>query len=106
MKQLTDENFKEHTQDGVHVIDLWANWCGPCKMYGPIFEGVAKSFDGEGDVALYKVDIDTVPGLSTELGITSVPATVFIKDGEVVETLTGVQMANALTEAITNLRDS
>ena len=105
MTELTDENFTNVLEDGVHVIDFWANWCGPCKMYGPIFTGVAESFKDDDTIHMHKADIDSVPGIATQLGITAVPSTVFIKDGEVIKTVSGVQMANDLTEAITTLRD-
>jgi len=74
-------------------------------MYGPIFEGVAKSFEDDNDVELYKADVDNTQLTAGGMGVTAVPSTVFIKDGEVVKTVSGVQMANDLIEAINTLKD-
>ena len=104
MLNLTDENFKDMTSKGVHVVDVWATWCGPCKMYGPIFEGVSKTFDDD-NVSFHTMNIDTAQKTASGLDITSVPSTIFIKDGGVVKSVSGLQMGAVLTKAVETLRD-
>ena len=103
MTELTDENFTNVIEDGVHVIDFWATWCGPCKMYGPIFTGVAESFKDDDTIHMHKADIDSVPGIATQLGITAVPSTVFIKDGEVVDKQVGSVPKQVLVNKLESL---
>jgi len=82
--QITDANYAELVggSDKLAVIDFWAEWCGPCKMLGPIVEDLAK--DNEGKAIVGKLDVDNNPELSMKFGITSIPAVLFIKNGEVV----------------------
>lgn len=90
MQNLTDDQFKENIENGITVIDVWATWCGPCRMLGPIFENVSKNFEGDDSVSFYKANVDETPELAKEFGVTSVPTILFIKDGELVDTLVGV----------------
>ena len=80
--QITDANYAELVggSDKLAVIDFWAEWCGPCKMLGPIVEDLAK--DNDGKVIIGKLDVDNNPELSMKFGITSIPAVLFIKDGK------------------------
>lgn len=105
MNILTDETYQETIKSGITIIDFWATWCGPCKMYGPIFESVSKEFEDDDNINFYKMDVDSAQATAIELGIISVPATVFIRDGVVVKKVAGLQMANVLSEAVKTLRD-
>jgi thioredoxin 1 len=83
--EITDSNFKEVVleSDKLTVIDFWAEWCGPCRAIGPVIEELSKDYDGK--VNIGKVNVDVNPDLSMNYGITSIPAILFIKNGEVVD---------------------
>jgi thioredoxin 1 len=89
--ELTDANFQEKvlSSDKLTVIDFWAEWCGPCRAIGPVMEELSKEYNGKVNVG--KVNVDHNPQLSVNYGITSIPAILFIKGGNVVDKLVGAQ---------------
>ncbi len=89
--ELTDANFQAEVLDSdkLTVIDFWAEWCGPCRAIGPVIEELAKDY--EGTVKVGKVNVDHNPQVSTNYGITSIPAILFVKNGQVVDKLVGAQ---------------
>lgn len=88
--ELTDKNFKEMAVDinGVAVIDFWAEWCGPCRMIGPIIEELHHEYAGK--VVIGKVDVDSNPEVSMKYGIRNIPTVLFLKNGEIVDKQVGV----------------
>lgn len=90
-KEFTDSNFKEKVLDSdkLSVIDFWAEWCGPCRAIGPVIEELATEYDGR--VNIGKVNVDHNPQISMDYGITSIPAILFVKGGQVVDKLVGAQ---------------
>ena len=70
-------------------VDFWAEWCGPCRAIGPVIDELSKEYDGK--VNIGKVNVDENPQISMNYGITSIPAILFIKDGQVVDKLVGAQ---------------
>ncbi len=88
--ELTDKNFKEMAVDinGVAVIDFWAEWCGPCRMIGPIIEELHHEYAGK--VVVGKVDVDSNPEVSMKYGIRNIPTVLFLKDGKIVDKQVGV----------------
>jgi len=89
--EITDANFQEKvlSSDKLTVIDFWAEWCGPCRAIGPVIEELSKEYDGK--VNIGKENVYHNPKLSINYGITSIPAILFVKNGEVVDKLVGAQ---------------
>lgn len=90
-KEFNDSNFQAEVLDSnqLSMIDFWAEWCGPCRAIGPVVEELSREFEGK--VNIGKVNVDHNPQLSMNYGITSIPAILFIKNGQVVDKLVGAQ---------------
>ena len=90
-KEFNDANFQSEvlTSNKLSVVDFWAEWCGPCRAIGPIIEDLSKEYDGKVNVG--KVNVDNNPQISMNYGITSIPAILFFKNGEVVDKIVGAQ---------------
>ncbi len=90
-KEFTDSNFKSDVLESskLTVVDFWAEWCGPCRAIGPVIEELSKEYDGKANIG--KLNVDHNPEVSMNYGITSIPAILFIKDGQVVDKLVGAQ---------------
>ncbi len=86
---ITDANFDEVVlkSDKPVLIDFWAEWCGPCRMVGPIVEEIAKEYDGKAIVG--KVDVDSNPNISMNYGIRNIPTLLFFKGGQIVDKQVG-----------------
>ncbi len=98
--QFTDVNFQETAIDnqGVTVVDFWAEWCGPCRMIGPIIDQLSEELKGK--VLVGKVDVDSNPNVSTKYGVRSIPTILILKNGEVVDKHVGVATKDALLAKI------
>lgn len=97
---LTDANFETEVlnADKLSVVDFWAPWCGPCLALGPTIEALSKEYEGR--VNIGKVNVDENPQLSVNYGITSIPAVLFIKNGQVVDKQIGAAPKNAFEKKI------
>ena len=98
--ELTDTNFQSTVidSDKLTFVDFWAEWCGPCRAIGPVVEELAKEYDGKVNVG--KVNVDQNPNLSVNYGITSIPAILFIKGGQVVDKQIGAVPKSVLEKKI------
>ncbi|WP_299280131.1 thioredoxin [uncultured Georgenia sp.] len=88
-------------QDGIVLVDWWASWCGPCRMFAPVYEKAAETHE---DIVFAKVDTEAEQGLSGEAGITSIPTLMAFRDGILVFSQPGALPATALEEVITAVR--
>lgn len=87
--EVTDANFEEIVlkSDKPVLVDFWAEWCGPCRMVGPIVSELAKDY---GDKAVItKMDVDSNPATSVKFGIRNIPTILFFKNGEIVDKQVG-----------------
>ena len=88
--EITDENIKELINSGKPVvIDFWAEWCGPCRMLGPVMEELATDNAGK-KVQIVKVNVDEQPELAGAFRIQSIPAVFFVQNGQMVHQVIGV----------------
>jgi thioredoxin 1 len=101
--EFTDANFQTEVIDSkqLTVIDFWAEWCGPCRAIGPVIEELSKEYEGK--VKIGKVNVDVNPNVSTNYGITSIPAILFIKDGKIVDKQIGAVPKSVLDKKIVAL---
>jgi len=105
---VTDATFETEVIQRSHtstvVVDLWAEWCGPCKTLGPILERVCEATNGQ--VVLAKVDVYTNPGISQAFQVQSIPAVYAFRDGQVVDNFTGAVPETVVQQFVDSLRPS
>ena len=88
--EITDSNFEELVMKSEKpvLVDFWAEWCGPCRMVGPVVEEIANEMQGQALVG--KLDVDSNPQVASQYGIRSIPTLLVFKNGQVVEKQVGV----------------
>lgn len=101
---FTDQNFTKEVLESTTLVlvDLWAPWCGPCRMLGPIVEELAKEYAGKG-ITIGKLNVDENPETATKYHVMSIPTLLFFKDGAVEEQMVGVQTKEVLKKKIEEL---
>ncbi len=95
---VTDANFATEIEgaSGLSVVDFWAEWCGPCRMVGPIVDQLAAEYAGK--VKVTKLDVDSSPKTAMKYGVRSIPTILFFKDGKKVDQVIGFAPKPALEQ--------
>ena len=97
--ELNDSNFDEAIKgDKPVLVDFWAEWCGPCKMIGPVVEELAGEYEGKAVVA--KVNVDENPEVAGRFGIRSIPTLLVFKGGEIVDKQVGAVPKSVLAQKL------
>lgn len=97
--EVTDANFEELVNSGKPmVIDFWAEWCGPCRMVGPIIDELATEYEGK--VTIGKMDVDNNNDVVAQFGIRNIPTVLFFKDGKMVDKQVGAAQKSAFVAKI------
>lgn len=102
MKIISNEQFEQEVLNSTNpvFVDFWATWCGPCNVMVPIFEEVAKEFEGKVDFV--KVDLDQNKELATKYNVRSIPAFIIFQNGKVLSQRSGILSKEALRKYIQN----
>lgn len=102
--ELNNENYDEFVKDGIVLVDIWATWCGPCKMISPIVDEISSDYVDR--IKVGKCDADANRDKVMDLGVRNIPTIFFYKDGQIVEQTHGAVTKKKLTDIIDELLSS
>lgn len=89
-------------ENDIILLDLWAEWCGPCKQFAPVYDEASERHD---DVLFGKVDVDSNPDLAAQLGVQSIPTLIAVREGVAVFNQSGVLSGKAIDDLVKQIRD-
>ena len=95
IKYLEKEKLNDVIKEGIWIVDFYADWCGPCKMLGPVLETV--------DANILKINVDTHEELSVQYGIMSIPTMCFFKDGELKQKVVGFRNKDEIEQILKSI---
>lgn len=100
MVNLTDQNFESEVikSDKPVLVDFWAEWCAPCRMVAPVVAQINEDYGG--DIKVGKLDVDSSPVISAQLGVMSIPTLILFRDGKPVQRMVGFQPRPSLKSKI------
>ncbi len=101
--QINSDNFEQIiSSDKLVIIDFWATWCGPCRALSPIMDELSEEYKDE--VVIAKCETDENGDIAAQFGVRNIPMLVFMKNGEVMDTLVGLQRKGDLVKKIDELK--
>ena len=92
-------------ENGVTLLDFYAEWCGPCKMLTPVIDDLSTEFSDNKDVKITKINVDLQSDLANKYGIRGIPALLFFKNGELIDRLSGLQPKDKIKNIIDGLKN-
>ena len=97
---ITDANFEKLVVESekIVVLDLWAEWCGPCRMIEPHIEKMSEEYEGKALIG--SVDVDSNPEIPTKFGVMNIPTVLFLKKGELVDKVVGAVPKKVLVDTL------
>ena len=98
--ELNEKNYDSFVEKGIVLVDIKANWCGPCKVLSPIVDEVSSDYFGQ--ITVGKLDADTSREIITKLGVRNIPTLILYKDGEIVEKNVGMITKEGIKDLIDN----
>ena len=98
---LNDSKFNEFTNEGISLVDVWAPWCGPCKMIGPVFDKLSSDYK-DSEIKFGKLNADDNSEIVRSLGVRNIPTIIIYKNGEIVDRTVGMVSEGQLKELIDN----
>ena len=105
---LNDANFEQFVKDNENVVvDFFAEWCGPCKMLGPLMNEIAEEYEKDSkNVKIVKLNVEESPRTAQEFGVMSIPTMLYFKNGQLSDTTVGLMPKDSLKEKIDSLISS
>ena len=97
MKVLNEKDFEENVKSGISIVDFYATWCMPCRMFADILEDINEEIGDK--INIFKVDVDESENLARKFGIMSIPTVVIMRDGEMKEKHVGVWQKDDCVDA-------
>ena len=100
VQQATDSNFQSEVlgSDQLTLVDLWAEWCGPCRLLGPTIDALAEDYDGK--VKVFKMNVDENPETPSKYNVRGIPTVLLFKNGELLEQMMGNQPKESFSQTI------